>query len=847
MEEALPQIREISDRCSEANALTVMGASYFLLTEYQKTIDTLTPALPIWESLPDGLRGQAVVLGYIASAHHGLGEWEKVIETYQKELAIYRSLGDSISEGVTLRNLAGFYVRVGDTERALEHANLSLQIKRGPAERVFEAYALNSVGSVYRVSGDIKSAIAAYDRAFALGPLGDKRAEGVLLCNRGSAYFALGDTRTALDYFERSLPLLRVAGERRGEGYALLGIGEIYSSMGQHEKALTHFNEALKIMRAISDRPEEAKSLFYIARSYRDLNQPREALGYIETAIGIIESLRTRIADQQLRAFYSPIVSGYYDLYIDVLMRQQNGEASIENNTAAIEASERGRARSLLDLLNESRIEIRQGVNAYLITRERSVQQSLNLRAEEQVRLVSGKYTAEQAERIAGKIKSLTSQLAEIRAQIRVANPRYATLTQPEPLSLKQIQAEVLDDDTLLLEYALGDKRSYVWAVSKTSITGYELPGRTVIETAARNFYDAIKSNTDYGALARSAGRLSQILLNPVAQHLGTSRLAIVADGALQYVPFSALPAPIQQRSRGEGQDANGQKSPPAGDSPPLILDHEIVSLPSSSALAVLRRETKGRAFAPKVAAVLADPVFDASDLRVKRSDLDPESGRLGAVPGRDAGLKRSVEETGLAGARWPLPRLLGTRREARAILALTPATTSRLAVDFEASRETAIGEDLSQYQIVHFATHSLINSRHPELSGLVLSLVDKRGQPNNGFLRLNEIYNLRLPAELVVLSACQTGLGKEIRGEGLVGLTRGFMYAGARRLMSSLWQVEDASTSELMQRFYRGVLGNQRLSPAAALRAAQIEMWKQKQWRSPYYWAAFVVQGEWK
>jgi CHAT domain-containing protein len=190
---------------------------------------------------------------------------------------------------------------------------------------------------------------------------------------------------------------------------------------------------------------------------------------------------------------------------------------------------------------------------------------------------------------------------------------------------------------------------------------------------------------------------------------------------------------------------------------------------------------------------------------------------------------------------------LLGTRREAKAILALAPAHRSRQAIDFDANREAAAGGDLSQYQIVHFATHGLINNRHPELSGLVLSLVDKQGRAQNGFLRLNEIYNLRLPAELVVLSACQTGLGKEVRGEGLIGLTRGFMYAGARRLMASLWQVDDAATSELMGRFYRGMLGDNRLSPASALRAAQIELWKQKGWQSPYYWAAFVLQGEWK
>ena len=190
--------------------------------------------------------------------------------------------------------------------------------------------------------------------------------------------------------------------------------------------------------------------------------------------------------------------------------------------------------------------------------------------------------------------------------------------------------------------------------------------------------------------------------------------------------------------------------------------------------------------------------------------------------------------------------RLPYTRQEAEQILAFVPQADSFNAIDFAANRTAAMNPTLSQYRYLHFATHGLIDSERPGLSALVLSLVDEQGNPQDGFLRVNEIYNLKLPAELVVLSACQTGLGKEIRGEGLVGLTRGFMYAGAARVVVSLWSVNDKATSELMTIFYRQMLKeNQR--PAAALRAAQIEMWKQKQWQAPYYWAAFVLQGEWR
>ena len=836
LEEALPLIRGIRDRYGESEALANMGVAYFVLAEYQKTIEMFSLALKIWQETGDR-QGQAVAYTSIANAQNALGAWEKVIESLKNALLINQTQGDRRGEAITLNSISAFYFKVGDLEKALEFAKLALPIRREVGDRGGEAVTRSLIGSIYKALGDLGKAIETYEQALALRPLADRRAEALLLSNLGNAYVAMGDTRAALDCLTQALPLSREAGERRLEASALRGFGEVYHLLGQTEKALDYFNESLPIARATGDRQDEARALSFIARMRRDLNQLREARVNIEAAIGIIESLRSRIPDQQQRSSYFATVESYYDLYIDILMRQRNDRDSENLNALAIEANERSRARSLLDLLVEARIEISQDIDPELLKRERALQQSLNASAEQQIRLLSGKPTAEQAEAAAKRVASLTGQLQEVRAQIRAANTRYAALTQPEPLSLKQIQEQALDGETLLLEYALGDKRSYLWAVTQTAITGYELPGRAEIEAAARRFYDLVKGNAKREEIEESAARLSQTALAPAVEQFGKKRLAIVADGALQYVPFAALPRPATRGPEGR-----------RGAYTPLIVEHEIVMLPSASALAVLRRETKGRALAPRLVAVLADPVFDGADVRVRRAAASArDSETQGAASVKDPGLLRSIEETGLADGRWPLPRLLGTRREARAILSLAPAQKSRQAIDFDASRETATDGDLSQYQIVHFATHGLINNRRPELSGLVLSLVDKQGRAQNGFLRLNEVYNLRLPAELVVLSACQTGLGKDVRGEGLIGLTRGFMYAGARRLMASLWQVDDAATSELMGRFYRGMLGDQRLSPASALRAAQIELWKQKGWQSPYYWAAFALQGEWK
>jgi CHAT domain-containing protein/tetratricopeptide (TPR) repeat protein len=836
LQDALPLIRGIRDRYGESEALANMAAAYHALAEYQKTIETITLALAIWQETGDR-QGQAVAYSFIANSQNSLGEWEKVIETLKKALLVYQAQGDRNSEAITLANISTFYSKVGDMEKALEYANLTLPIRREVGDRAAEAHTLNIIGSIHNATGDVRKAIEVYEQALLLRPFTDRIVEANLLRNLGGAYAAAGETQAALSYFKQALTLSRQSGGRQGEAIALRGLGEIYRLLGQTAEALEHFNESLPIARAISHREGEAQSLHIIARVQRDLNQLPEARVNIEAGISIIESLRARIRDQQQRSSYFASVGSYYDLYIDILMQQRTEQDSEALNARAIEASERSRARSLLELLAEARIEIRQEVDPELLRRERTLQQSLNTGAEQQIRLLSGKHTPEQAEAASRRIASLTAELQELKTKIRAASPRYAALTQPEPLSLKQIQEQALDPETLLLEYSLGDKRSYLWAVTQTKITGFALPSKAEIEAAARHFYDLAKSNAKSEEIEQSAARLSQMLLAPALKEMSKPRLAIVADGALQYIPFAALPKPSTERT--DKQRASIQYQP-------LIIDHEIVMLPSASTLALLRHETRGRAASPKLVAVLADPVFDSEDVRVRRALAGATDSEKQSTE-KDSALLRSVEETGMASGKWPLPRLLGTRREAQRILSLAPAQAKRQALDFEASRETALGSDLGHYQIIHFATHGLINNRHPELSGLVLSLADKQGRPQNGFLRLNEIYNLRLPVELVVLSACQTGLGKEVRGEGLIGLTRGFMYAGARRLAASLWQVEDAATSELMALFYRGMLGEKRLRPASALRAAQLEMWKQKQWRSPYYWAAFVIQGEWK
>jgi CHAT domain-containing protein len=590
-----------------------------------------------------------------------------------------------------------------------------------------------------------------------------------------------------------------------------------------------------------------------MARAERERGNLTVARTLIEPSLSRIESIRNNITSQELRAVYFASIQEYYEFYIDVLMRLHRESPSQGFDATALEVSERGRARSLLELLTEAGAEIRQGVDANLLERERSLQQRLSGKTQYQIQVLNALHTDEEAAAVKKEIDDLTTAYQEVEAQIRATSPRYTALTQPQPLSLKDIQQQVLDSETLLLEYSLGDKRSYLWAVTQDSITSYELPKRTEIEKVARRFYELLitpnqrseASNKNRGLrvmragaqskeLSEAAAILSQILLEPVASRLETKRLLIVPDGALQYVPFAALLNPTTHK---QGYQ-------------PLILTNEIVNLPSASTLSVLRHETTGRKPAAKCIAVLADPVFSSDDERIgtfkSAKNLDHPSSSLDNQRGLLLKVKEAASELGIANVGLNIPRLLGTRQEAERILALAPVGMSKQALDFDASRTLVMSGELGQYRLVHFATHGFLNNEHLELSGIVLSLFDRQGKEQNGFLLAHEVYNLKLSADLVVLSACETGLGKELKGEGLIGLTRAFMYAGAPRVVVSLWSVNDKATAKLMEQFYRGMLV-QGLRPAAALRAAQIEMWKQKQWQSPYYWAAFVLQGEWK
>ena len=849
-DQSLVLVRKVGNRAKEANGIANVALVYDTLGEKQKAIEYYERALALARSVNDP-RTEAHGLSNIGAVYLSLDNGERALEVFDQALAILKKIGDRSGEATTLNNIGAVYDALGESGKAIDYYQQSLSLVEVLGERRTEAILLDNIGASYKTLGDDREALDYHLKSIRIAEsIGDKSTLATALRNAGIVYRSFGDSAQAVSKLNAALENARAVGNPRLIGSALNNLGETYLLAGDKQKALDYYNQSKPLWRGAGDLTGEAGALYGLARAERDLGHLSQSRLNIEAALGIVESLRMRYKRQELRTSYFASVQKYYDFYIDLLMRLHAARQTDGNDARALQASERARARGLLDMLAEAGADIRQGADGALLERERSLRQLISARAEWQMKLFAGKHTEEQLTAVAKEIGALTNQFQEVEAQIRATSPRYAALTQPQPLSLKEIQQQVLDDDTLLLEYSLGEERSYLWVAGKTALASYELPKRADIEKVTRELYALmIKPNqqtasadqkrgmrvargaSDDRLLQEAITRLSRIVLAPAAPQLGTKRLLVVADGALQYVPFAALTAT-------------------AAGYTPLIVDHEIISLPSASTLAVMRQELSGRKRANRTLAVLADPVFDSSDERIKKprtaSKSEPQPPGSTAQRGLSIKVQKAATEAGVTREGLIIPRLPGTKQEAEKILALAPAAERKQAMSFAASKATATSEELGQYRFIHFATHGFLDSLNPELSGVVLSLVDEQGTPQNGFLRANEIYNLKLPADLVVLSACQTGLGKEIRGEGLVGLTRGFMYAGAARVVVSLWSVDDEATSELMSRFYSRMIRDG--SPAAAaLRTAQIEMLKQSQWQAPYFWAAFVLQGEWK
>jgi len=829
--------RELGDKKQEIRCLVALGHYYANLAEPNRSLEFFDGAISLSRETQD-IRGEGLALVGKSFLTMKTREAQETLDILNEARSRVERVGDRTSLATLVGRIGVVYFDMGDREKALHFVKQGKSLFEEGSEKWGVAEGLIVLGRIHHAFGEDQVALNYLREALdVFRSLSMPRLEAQTLLEVGRVYSALDENEKALEAYQQSLKLLKPGQDEQYKAYSLNYIGSSFEKKADYKPALAYYERALPLSRESADQVVVILTLHNIAHVERLLGHLDSARQKIEESIALSESLRSKVTSQDLRATYFATVHQNYQLYIDILLNLHAERPSEGLDALAFAASEKARARSFLEILHESQANIREGVDPALIEKERSLDAELNLKAERQLKLLAS-HEKDEAEKLGNEIAALAIEYSRVRDKIKSTSPRYAALTSPQPLNLEQVQQQLLNDDTYLLAYTLGDDRSYAWLVTRTTLSTFALPTRKEIENSARRLYKILvehqarpgesmdetlaRQNQLKTELPVETSLLSKLLLAPLAGKLSNKRLLIVPDGALQYIPFRALHDP----------DSNGQ-------TPRFFLEkHEIVLEPSASTLAVLLREARDRKAAANPIAVIADPVFEVGDSRVKQALKlsTPESAESMTV-------KQALRDIGISADGVQIPRLFASGEEADAIIKLAPWGTGLKAVGFEANRQLVLGQELSGYRVIHFAAHGLINDEHPELSGIVLSLFDSEGRSQDGFLRLHDIYNLRLPADLVVLSACSTGLGKEVRGEGMIGITRGFMYAGASGVIASLWKVDDAATAELMKRFYGGLFGK-RLTAAAALREAQLGMSQEPRWQSPYYWAGFVIQG---
>ncbi len=770
-------------------------------------------------------RDESAAINNIALVYKAQGRLHEAAGALSRALTLVGETGDVEAESMILGNLGELCAWMGLHGRAEDFYTRALALNRDRGAVEPAARNLAGLATVERRTGDLEGSLARYREALRLlEQAPSTRSWAEVRHGLGLTLVEMGRFREAEIAYREAEIAFRDSGRQLQGAWVRLNAGWLFDTWGRHSEALQAFSTAREEFRSAGDLTGEGSSLFGLARTAAAEGDPTKALGLMEEALAIIEGIREDALATSFRAGFLDSKYAYYQFLVDLLVTRHQVEPSAGFDRLAFIASERARARSTLDQLQATISEKRLAAPA----------ERLDVDGQDLFELLERTVHSHRVEERGTRIEYAPAGLplsALLLKRDVLEGGRQADLAHPPVVDLAAAR-QLLAPDTALLVYNLGEDRSFLWWLTRTEFQVFVLPGRLEIEHLAHAVYEALHGSRTSSAETEPTERLlrlSEILLGPVAGLLDEQRLIIVPDGTLHLLPFSVL-----QVGR-PGAEAVGLE--------PLVARHEITRIPSVSVLAMLRERELTRRSPPGELAIVADPVFSRWDPRVtggtgvarRAMTLSTEAESRAEQPAfraaRDIGLDRLV-------------RLEASGREGRTLASLAPASRRFLAEGFAANRETVRGGILSRYRIVHFATHALLNIDHPELSGIILSLRDEAGEPRHGFLPAYEVYDLELPADLVVLSACRTGLGKHYRGEGLTELPQSFLYAGATRVVVSLWDVEDEATAAFMESFYRALL-EERLRPSAALRAAQLEFHRSERWRQPVNWAGFVLLGD--
>ena len=785
--QALVYARAAGDRQLEGRILQSRGLALENLGDPRGGIEALDEALNAARAVGDRQQ-EAATIHLQAWGHWNLGQYQKAFDLDQLALSIGRAIRDPEIQAWSLNGLGLTYSTLGDPEKSLGVFEEALGDWRRLGDRGPEAFTLQNIGFCYWELGNPGMALGAYRQALSVvRALGDRQGEALALNNIGLAEIALGQPAPAADTLAEAIALWKRI--RYGHGLAMswLNLGTAQEDLGRPEEALASWKAALGAARAAGDRRNEAAVLTLMARLELRRGRPESARPPIEESLAITESLREPIAAPSLRSSFLSMHQDEFAIAMDVHVALDALEPGGRHAAEAFEASEKARARALLEGITEARIDLAAEMPEDL----RRLEEELGLEIKQLQGELSRARGAERAEierRLDGAEDAWERFLAETRRRV----PPYASLRYPEPVRADAARAS-LGLTTAVVSYSISAERVLVFVLTRSRLAVYRLAVPPPELSERVEHFVALIAGDEDDRWRRLGGRLWADLVGPWLGELprGVRHLVVVPDGILDSLPFEAL-------------------APSAPGARRLVEEYVVSYAPSVTALGELERHSRPAAAVADML-VVADPLLGAARA------FSPDDGSEGAFD--VATLPRAAAE-GRAVARYGGP---GTE-------VLTGA---------EASERRLRQAPLERFAVIHFATHGLLDARHPSRSGLLLA----GGDAGVGLLTAREIYRLKLRSDLVVLAACQTGRGRILAGEGVQSLAGAFFHAGANAVVATLWNVNDRRAERLMRAFYDRLADGD--SKAEALAAAKRRLLAREPGLAPRFWAPFVLLGE--
>ena len=831
--QALNLYRKAGDKRGEARTLFALSYASIANDNLSEGLRFANESFSLWKTLGEK-RGEVLALSQIGFSQFRLGQTTDALENLRQAELMFPPDVDKTERAILSYNIGRIYESFSDCRQGIHYYKNSLNLLMEEKNLSYLVGNLWSLGALTNRCGDKEQSLSYLYQCLKLAKKLDKKADIIYTyIELGEIYASDGKYKQSKTNFQTALQMLQKTPYKMNNAKAFDGLGNLYEKLGEVNLARENYVSALSFYRSIRDDFAVADTLYNLSRLDNSENQTTFSIETIKESIKITEHLYSGVFNSNLKSTYFSSAFDRYELYINLLMKLHKQSLNENYAIQALQAAEKSRARLMLENLALSEADFTKDADIETLKREKEIRVLLNTKADKLTDLLSRNADKAETEKVSGEINELENELEEIKATLKQSSPIYSAIKNPAPFDVAEFQRNVLDENSLLLEFSFGKEESYLWLVNQTEVNSYVLPPREQIEAHVEKLRESLASREmkqdenieNYQARISEAEniyksesqQLSDELFGQIAGKLLNKRLIIIPDGKLHYFPIAALPLPHST------------------DNLPILLTNETVYEPSAATLALLMRNSEKISTAPKNLLIFSDPIFSDQDARISA---------VAETTNQSATDSLHKETFRFAESLTSLGRLNASQDEADAIIGIIGASESTALSGAAATRERALDASVSDYKIIHFATHGLINEQRPELSGIVLSQVDQNGQNRNGVVRLQDIYAMNLSADAVILSACNTGIGKEVKGEGLLSLNNAFLQAGAKSVVSSLWKVDDYAAQELMKNFYQE-LSSGTVTTSEALRRAQIKMQHNPRYKSPFYWAAFKLEGD--